>query len=323
MRYQSWMLLFAGLSMLPHLAFSADGWGAPDPYNRGHASAIGITAKASGLRPYAVPRQGVNPPHYAEMAAQMHAQGYRFRPLQPARQARIERAVHYRPLQVQISERYVFRPLNPVARAAPPMRYRPPVAHYPSAHYPSTYYPSTHYPSTGYPMYGHGFQPYANYPYNLGAHGPYVAGPHVSAPWRRVAPASRQSPQVAYPGAVAQYTQHWPRFRPWSHREWGRLNRGGYGQRYAHWYPARQYPLPPPVRAYQRRAPNYAYPGYGLSERTAQQWPSPSARRNRYGTDWYDGRGDGEGAWYRLVMESAPAVSQSRAPLSGVDGETK
>jgi hypothetical protein len=32
---------------------------------------------------------------------------------------------------------------------------------------------------------------------------------------------------------------------------------------------------------------------------------------NRYGVNWYDGHGDGEGAWYQLAGQQAwPRVSQ-------------
>jgi hypothetical protein len=36
---------------------------------------------------------------------------------------------------------------------------------------------------------------------------------------------------------------------------------------------------------------------------------------NRYGVDWYDGMGDGEGAWYKLAgQQEWPRVSQYQAP---------
>jgi hypothetical protein len=36
-----------------------------------------------------------------------------------------------------------------------------------------------------------------------------------------------------------------------------------------------------------------------------------SAAPNRHGVDWYDGMGDGEGAWYKLTGQQAwPRVSQ-------------
>jgi hypothetical protein len=38
------------------------------------------------------------------------------------------------------------------------------------------------------------------------------------------------------------------------------------------------------------------------------QWQAPVDRYS--GTDWYDGRRDGEGAWYQLANQNLPAVSQ-------------
>jgi hypothetical protein len=348
MRYQSWMLLFAGLFTLPHLSYSADGWAAPTSHYGSFVPSAGPAADPSRFGAYAPPVKRANTPHYPEMAAPMGVQdyrfrpwhgsagdaaklarktqnvpqpyadrswptrGYRFRPLPPAPQARRETALRYRPLRVQIPDRYVFRPLNPVTRSAAPRRSQPPAALY---------------PPVGYPMAGREYLPYAYTPSYSGFYRPYTAGSHRPAPWQGVAPVYRQphrlAPNTTYPATVAQGMQYKPRFRPWAYRGrgWNRTSRAGYRQRYAGRHPARQYPLPAPAWAYQYRAPNYAHPGYGFGERTVQRLPSPPARLNRYGTDWYDGRGDGEGAWYRLVMESAPAVSQSRQARSGIGGE--
>jgi hypothetical protein len=348
MRYQSWMLLFAGLFTLPHLTYSADGWVAPTSLYGSFTPNAGTMADSSRFRAYAPPVNRANMPRYAEMASPMRTRGYRFRPwhgsaasaataaqktqilpqryadrsrsfrgyrfrpLPTVRQARTETAPRYRPLQLQIPDRYVFRPLNSVTRSAAPRRPQPPAALY---------------PPVVYPMAGGGYHPYAYTPGYPGFYHPYAAGFYTSAPWQGIAPVYRQPQRVplqaAYPAAVAQGIQHRPRFRPWAYRGrgWDRSSRRGYGQRYARRHSVRQYPLTAPAWTYQHRAPNAAHPGYGFGGRTVQRPPSPPARLNRHGTDWYDGQGDGEGAWYRLVMESAPAVSQSREALSGAGGE--
>lgn len=368
MRYQSWMLLIAGLFTLPHLAFSAGAWGVPEAYSKEYATSAGIRPESTSLRPYSVPTQHIKLPHYAEMAAQMRAQGYRFRPLDraspsrehkqgrypqqparsyrggmppegwratarervavqvpqsrypwqmgqhwstqgyrfrplpPARQARVERTIRYRPLQLQIPERYVFRPLNPVAPAAAPMRYRPPAAPY---------------PPLGYTMAGRGFRPHAYDPYNLRTHASYAVPPHAPAPSSAVAPVSRQSQRMslrtAYPWADARDMSRMPRFRPWSYAGRNRNDRWIYAPSYARRSPAWHYPTPVqlPAWAYQHRPPLYSQPTYGSAAYTEQRPTVPPTRLNRYGADWYDGRGDGEGAWYRLALETTPDVSPS------------
>ncbi len=237
------------------------------------------------------------------------AQGYRFRPLAPARQSQLDRQIRYRSLQVQIPDRYVFRPLNPVARTATP---------------PTPRQPAWSYPPVAYSMGYNGYTPYASMPPGSWNPDVYAAPAYAALPWGGMPPAygrPLRMPQQHYPPpAYAQGMNPMPRFRP--DRPLGRDHYGqrGHGQRYARQHPAWRRPMTPqaPYWAYQRRIPLYAYNGYGWDRRTEQRQTIPPARLNRYGTDWYDGRADSEGAWYRLAVEAAPAISQSWEGDSGL-----
>ncbi len=396
MKYQGWMLLFAGLIAGPQWAVGAEAWGTPAAYPQAVVS-HGVGAPASSrFSSYTPPVDRAAIPRYAEMAAPMRAQGfrfrpwdgvnsshmpqpavfprraapsywggtpvsggpgivpsvaaenvqqpwnrfapgwrpseppagnisrrmantpwsaqgYRFRPLPPARQNRLDRPVRYRPLQVQIPDRYVFRPLNPVARTAPA---------------PASQRPAWSYPPVAYSMGRNGYSPYVAVPPGSWYPNVYSVPAYAASPWGGMPPAygqpmRRMPNQYFRPPVYAQDMKTAPRFRPVQPQRRDYTNRRGYGQRYARQHPAWRRPAiaPAPYWADQRRSPFYAYSPYGLDQRTAQRPPIPSARLNRYGTDWYDGRGDGEGAWYRLAVEAAPAVSQSWESDSSLSGD--
>ncbi len=374
MRYQGWIVLFAGLFASPQLTFSADGWGAPMPY-MGRYAPSAYTADRPRFRPYPVtvntayrprypdmrmsgyrfrPWQGpvpspalqqggvqpvttsywggmpagrrLNAPHSATTysmpivstsaggwqpaspgpypARQAHAgqsgpfASYRFRPLQ----AQAEQPIRYGPLHMQIPERYVFRPLNPVSRPAPSMPVQPPPADYPTLADPW---------ANG--VYSHN----AFTPNRPGPYSPYRATPYATQPWAGAVTAYRYRQPQRYPAwhayqpVYAQGTNRMPRFQPRYYPGWESARRPVYGPRYALQRPIRRYPLPAPVWRFDRTAPMTPYPGYRFSAQTAQRPPIPPARLNPYGTDWYDGHADGDGAWYRLAVERSPAVSQT------------
>jgi hypothetical protein len=379
MRYQGWIVLFAGLFAIPQLTFSADGWGAPMPYMERYAPSA-YSSDHPRFRPYPVavntayrprypdmrmsgyrfrPWQGpapspalqqggvqppvttsywggmpagrhVNAPHSATTysmpaastgtssrqpaspmpypARQAYADqpgpsvSYRFRPLASKPQAQAEQPIRYGPLQMQIPERYVFRPLNPVSRPAPSMPVQPPPAAYPTSAYP----------------WANGARSYNAFtPNRPGSYSPYMARPYATQPWAGAATAYRyrQPPGYSawrgYQPIYAHSANRMPRFRPRYYPGWENAHSPVYGPRYVQRRPIRRYPPPAPAWRFVRTAPVMPYPGYSFSEQTAQRQPIPPARLNPYGTDWYDGRADGDGAWYRLAMEKSPAVSQT------------
>lgn len=302
MRYQGWFVLFIGLFAVSQLTFSANGCGvqghsmaryAPSTFSSGHP----------GFRPYPAAVNTAYQSHYPDM----RASGYRFRPWAPTQQARIERPVRYQPLPMKIPDRYVFRPLNPVARPAKPMPVQPPPM--PAQPQPPGY------PALAYPWTGGGYYPYAYSPNRLWPYYPHRARSYTTEPWAGAVTAYRQPERFparhAYPPASAQGANRMPRFRPWSYPGWERAHNRPYVPRYALQRPIRRYPSPVPPWGFDSAAAMTPYPGHNAAERTAQRPPIPPSRVNRYGTDWYDGRGDDDGAWYRLAMEKAPTVSQS------------
>ena len=230
--------------------------------------------------------------------------GYRFRPHEH-QQARVQSAPRYRPVQVQIPDRYVFRPLNAVARpapqrpVAPPMpvnaAYRLPGSGYPTPDF-AAYYPPRHPDMIPYQAFRYagpqGFNPMPGYPEprRFAAYPARPAFPLAHAPGMRPMPQFRPRPgpemagpaQMRHPLPVRRHARQ-PRYAP--------------GPAYA-WRPDRPYPAV--VQAPQAR------PSGGMH--------TPPMRSNRYGMDWYDGRGDGVGAWYSLTLKSEPVISQTQEP---------
>jgi hypothetical protein len=393
MKYQGWMLLFAGLSVVPQLACSAGSWGAPAPDLGRHTLPSAQASERYRYRPnsprvntayvpryaggqYPMPgyrfrpweRSSSTPPaanrfsartvpsywgvmpsrewrnapypatnqfrRTAEMAwphrgavplagrANYGAQStaaasypqYRFRPLPANRQARVERSVRYLPLQIQVPNRYVFRPLNPVARPAPQARPMPPIR------YASMPYPNSMVGGAAMPLSSPQQRPWLNPQYR---YRPYYPAPAMAAlPYGASAlrPAYyRYLPSMAGNGNPAVWSHPLPQqglvgqSRQHSQNQW----RPSLGRRYAqrHFY-RRQSAPPPAPRFLHERMPAWGGVDYRVSRSVSPRPPVPVARLNPYGTDWYDGRGDGEGAWYSLVIESAPAVSQAWEPVS-------
>ncbi len=327
MRYQSWLLLCAGLLVVSQSTYSADGRGVPATFpghyspaainenqgwvyqprqpvaaTRSATSGQALTERAPGyrFRPWQRPTAGLQ--QGAPSAAPAVLSRYRFRPMPPAQQVPVEQPVRYRPLQIRIPDRYVFRPLKPTARQRPPLPDQSPSGFPPV---------SRHLPGGAYSPYV--YNPYASWP-NF----PYAAGNHHRVPWtnaRRAYPMPGWTPpRHGYPSRFAQGLNRPPRVRNWPYPVRYQAPRSWYPPRYAWRQPLP--PAPPPVAVwpYGRGVPLAPYPTHGVWQRTAQRPPPPPARFNRYGTDWYDGRSDGDGAWYRLVLESEPTVSQFWAP---------
>ncbi len=229
--------------------------------------------------------------------------GYRFRPLQAKRPVRDMSAPRYRPVQVRIPNRYVFRPLNPVARPAP---HRPVTA---SPRQPPVYASPSY-------MYWPG---YAYSPALQGSRGTHPVFPYAVS--RGYAPGVESfdprwikgypSYPMAYTPGINRMPGYRSRFRPELAAK-APANRAYHFRRYPH---QRRYAAGP---AYVWRRDRGRYAGYQTpyanGERAAYLPPVSPSRVNRYGMDWYDGRGDGEGAWYRLILDSAPAISQSQEP---------
>jgi hypothetical protein len=231
----------------------------------------------------------------------------------------------YRPAQLNIPNHYVYRPLRPQntryrgdrqhnRRVAPmpgvnnvAFRAQDPVYHgyqssrlpmmpYRTASYPRPHYYSGpyHYPDPyQYPI------PYNRFAANRTADGNSSQGERIGKQraWSRWIP--------RYTGQV-RYNRY--RFRPLDRPQWGRYS-----------YPKQpdiNTAYPYPVSDYQRIERNRNH--YNTIK---QAWP-PSmvlhypgmqnpAAPNRHGVDWYDGMGDGEGAWYKLTAQQAwPRVSQ-------------
>lgn len=229
---------------------------------------------------------------------------YRFRPLQKRVPVEAQPRLKYRPMQVEIPQHVRFRPLNPVAQARPrhtqDNRYRqiwPQPNHY--AQRQPTY--------NNQPQIWQGNRYVYHYPAARGWHPdnsawqapvpqPMMPGP-MAMPgyaWREPAPRFRPQPlprQMYYPPA---YPRHAHNRGPY----WGQNRQAG--------YPVHPQPVPNIYNRYASRLP-VARP----------QW-QPPVDRNR-GTDWYDGRRDGEGAWYQLAKRNLPAVSQRWRDPAGDD----
>ncbi|MEJ2590693.1 MAG: hypothetical protein P8178_04690 [Candidatus Thiodiazotropha sp.] len=259
--------------------------------------------RMSGPRGAAYP--GWMPPASVASAERYRAAGYRFRPLPGATPPGQEGRLVYRPLQVKIPEHYIFRPLNPLRHTSVPAAVAQRQLQAPEA-YPAMPYPDARFRS---------FNPYPAQPWPMNRYA-YRGYP---APWDGYAAAPRPWPAPAwamprvtpmppyYARGMGSPERFPPRPAPFP-RERAR-NDGYYRFAQRGMMPPPRYTYGSPDWRYQpyRQRSRMPYPDAG---RMAFRPPRTPARLNPYGVDWYDGRGDGDGAWYKLPQESWPAVSQ-------------
>jgi hypothetical protein len=319
MRYQSRILLLAALLIVPQVTFSANGWGDSRPFTGGHPSAA--TAPASpGAASMGRYRSASWPsgPGFAPADPMARAwqgggrfrssypPGYRFRPLPPARPGDVVQQVRYRPLQIRIPDRYVFRPLKPAAPRVPPMPARM------ASRDPGMANPwaggvyGRHYGNPYRPVFNNRFSPVRSFPV-----APWAGGVNAYRPPYPVPPQRATAP------AYARAANPMPRFRPWPRPRWAYTPPPGYIPGYVQ---PRAYPGVPPGRRDMRWRRWQPGTGRDYREQRVQVPALSRAIPNPYDTDWYDGRGDVDGAWYRLTLESSPVVSQSWTPLPAPAG---
>jgi hypothetical protein len=228
---------------------------------------------------------------------------YRFRPLQEEPHPQVFSQPRYLPLQVPIADRYVFRPLNPVTRPAayPRVAYQRPVMpqNMPAWRPMNQLNPD---PRT-LRSYPHGRYVYGGYP---------TARPAWQRDWSGRGLPVRGYGQYPAARRVAQRMPGDYRFRPLAGMPAGRPWVGD------RWAPRVRREMPPmpsylaaQYAAYgQRRLPPAWAMGYPPPMRTVYRPESQRPVPKRYGTDWYDGHGDGDGAWYKLAGVSWPTVTQ-------------
>ncbi|MES9816012.1 MAG: hypothetical protein ACH255_07100 [Candidatus Thiodiazotropha sp.] len=293
------------------------------PYDRPDNGAYVIPAKLhnpgyQGAQEAVVPRQfNWRPAAQSARAGQLKYgpnSQYRFRPMEQERQREAPPRWTYRPAQLEIPNHYVYRPLKVQQRRNHTDQQRQRRSAVPGMqdYGPNPWDPVRYgYDRSWMPMPGSASSPYDPYRY-LDSYNQYSAaqsnGRYL---WR--------GDRVGYPvprGYTApRYSGHGPftghRFRPLKRSGWDRYRYRGMPDRYA----VGSYP----VANYQWRRPDWA--NYDTMRREwqpqmAMSYPGPHPMRrpdapNRYGVNWYDGRGDGEGAWYKLAGQREwPRVSQ-------------
>jgi hypothetical protein len=220
------------------------------------------------------------------------SQRYRFRPMQDRMPVEPRASTQYRPMQVEIPQHYRFRPLQSVAQNRPrpareyrshQMRWRP----FNAAVQPPRQYGHV----APWPRHRYAY----NYPGRMEWR-PYDNGRRVMAPY----------PSIPSPAAMPSYVWRGPA-HPMGPQ---------FSSRQRHYPPANRRFRQPPRPYWTYRPIPYPTNPYVGAPRIAH-YPAPLARpewqrqANRSsGTDWYDGRHDGEGAWYQLAKSSMPAVSQ-------------
>jgi len=305
MRFKTALRLVVGMVLLPLGHLSANGWYPLSPYPAaGFRPAPSHPPGRFAVVPAPAPAQGfpgvshappLHPPRWNESTGR-----YRFRPWREGGSLRRAARLHYLP-PVTIADHYRFRPLNPVKRRPPAPRLTygqpPPPPVVPPLRRGAVYGgfpPAMPGPRwRGRPFYA------GDLPGRAGRYGRTMAWAVPQRPYRRpVGPPLL--PRQPYPG--------W-RFRPLTPR------RGMPPGRYARFNPGwgmapYSFRSPGPARYWQGRPLMPAGLGYRRPAQTVYRPPQAPPGIKRYGVDWYDGRGDGEGAWYKLATESWPAVSQ-------------
>jgi hypothetical protein len=265
------------------------------------------------FRPWA----GQNQPPVAQQAYNayptQHPLGYRFRPTHDAEQRALQRsvatpAVAYRPASITIPDHYVYRPLNPVKRVKPRTyanNIPPAYPAIPNYGYRAYYQMPNRQPSRATRQVPQRAQPAPRYVYGDGD-GRYLghkfrADPRVYQAQAYTRPIQRMNPMPGY-----AYNR-WPaqlRFRPTRQL---RMPQPNYAYLQANRYPARTQSYP--VMA----APRSYYPAtmpQGYTSWQTRSEPRVSSTPNQ--VDWYDGRSDGEGAWYKLAQQQNwPEVSHN------------
>jgi hypothetical protein len=124
-------------------------------------------------------------------------------------------------------------------------------------------------------------------------------------------PVNRFTNSYPWQGKIADNRNRWnhskPRYTgqtPYSRYRFRPLNRPGLGDH------------PYPVPYYQRSRPgwgpyNAAMPPGWQPYMAMRSQGAPWPGMNRHGVDWYDGMGDGEGAWYKFAgQQEWPRVTQ-------------
>jgi hypothetical protein len=236
-------------------------------------------------------------------------QGYKFRSMpqqQALRQAALAApAIAYRPANITIPDHYVYRPLNPVKKAKPRFY----VNNTPRAHPP--------FPGYGYTAY----QP--------------MPGVHTAELANRQISRAHRTPRYVYGNGLDTRYKFRPDPRIYRTAAHGRPIRGMNsipGFAYNRWpEPMRFRPTPqfrathpgytyPPTNRYPATVHNdpdvdvfYTAP-ISQSYPNRQKRPEHHVKSQRKQVDWYDGRADGEGAWYKLTEQQHwPEVSQNWA----------
>ncbi|MEW8563308.1 MAG: hypothetical protein AB2541_14425 [Candidatus Thiodiazotropha sp.] len=242
---------------------------------------------------------------------------YRFRPMRRAENRAAPSRWTYRPLQIDIPNHYVYRPLrvnraanaatgqNPTlpkaadrvgygSRAPDPSQYGHHNLAAPAQAMPTPYYPPGRHLSN--------YNSYRPIGPNTRHPGYYTDG------WSNPVPQNSFAPRSRY-AAGMPFDRY--RFRPLNRSGVERYRyRGLQTPRYAaNPYVFRPvYPQMPPGQANANNRnwmPHMGYPYPGM--RQAMWRPVVP---NRFGTNWYDGEADGDGAWYKLAGEPEwPRVS--------------
>lgn len=296
----------------------------PAPYKRPDNGAYAMPTNiynpgSQGAQGAAVPKQ-----FYWRPAAQSARAGYlkygpnsqyRFRPMERERLREAPPRWTYRPAQLEIPNHYVYRPLKvqqPSNYMDQQRRRSPAVPGMQDYGYNPWDPMRNGYDRSWMPMPGLTSSHYDPYRYLDRYNQLSVAHSNDRYRWR--------GDSVGYPiprgYAAPRYTGQTPftghRFRPLKRPVWDGYRYRGMPDRYA----AGSYP----AANYQWRRPGWA--NYDTMRREwqpqmAMSYPGMShpMRRpdvpNRYGINWYDGRGDGEGAWYKLAgQQEWPRVSQ-------------
>lgn len=257
------------------------------------------------------PAAQISPARYAHSPQMQTPNRYRFRPLPQGGQQPHFAApeVAYRPSNIKIPDHYVYRPLNPVKK----------VQRHPSPyHYTPTYSPA---PAYGFappaPMRFSAPVPNRSVPMARSLPGPRYAYGGQPYPDFRFRPTSRAYGPPGYPVAgsnmnrAPRYAARWPerpRFRPAPRfRPTAPVYADpfyGYPPGYAH--PAMAYNWP--SERWGRYRPSYPQPNPSSWQAAPDTYDDIADRR----VDWYDGRADGEGAWYKLTQQQDwPRVSHN------------